>query len=125
MTLALTRTSSPPAAPGATTAPSTAPQDVGSDSRAATFAACVTNFLTVDSAVTSYLTTHASEPPAGTAWATHAGGGGPLLSSWPDDPGHYVLTWNGAELSVVPVGGPASHGNDGSASPATGCYAVK
>jgi hypothetical protein len=118
-------TSSPPSTRhGGTTVPSTTPKDVGSDASAASLASCEANFTTVESAVESYLAMNGAKPPAGTAWAT-AGAGGPLLEAWPQVPSQYAISWNGEVLSVVPAHGTPSHGSYGTATPRTGCYAVR
>lgn len=124
ITLAFTQSPAPTSTHGGTTAPSTAPVDVGNDANAASLAACEANFAIVESAVADYLSLHGADPPAGTAWATATGDGGPLLGSWPGVPGHYTLSWNGTTLSVVPAKGTASDGSYGTASPPSGCYAA-
>lgn len=118
-------TGSPPSTHhGGTTAPSTSPKDVGSDASAASLASCEANFTTVESALESYLALNGTKPPAGTAWATSSASG-PLLEAWPQVPSQYTISWNGEVLSVVPSRGAPSHGSYGTATPRTGCYAVR
>ena len=61
---------------------------------------------------------------AGVAWATATANGGPYLQAWPESANYYSITWNGAQLSVIPVRGAPSHGSDGASSPKTGCFAA-
>ncbi len=105
------------------TTTTTADQDVTSEQQVAERAACQANFTAILTAVTDYRTLNGSNPPAGIAWATSKGAGGPYLQSWPSGAPAYTLTWNGSALSVVPTKGRASHGSFGTASPVTGCFA--
>ncbi|HTT59712.1 MAG TPA: hypothetical protein VMF33_06655 [Acidimicrobiales bacterium] len=108
--------------PGDTTT-TTGPSSIGSDATAAAISSCLGNYAIVESAISDYQSLENSTPPAGTAWATSASGG-PILQSWPSDPGYYTLSWNGHLLSVIPEHGAASHGNTGTSSPPTGCHAA-
>jgi type II secretory pathway pseudopilin PulG len=116
--------SSPPARPTTHTSAATtttAPTSAASGANEATTAACEANFAIVDSALQEYRSLNGGDPPAGTAWATS---GASLLETWPSDPTSYAITWNGRELSVIPVRGTPAHGSLGSASLKTGCYAL-
>jgi hypothetical protein len=117
-------TSPTPAPPNSGTTTTTAPKDVASGASEATLAACEANFAVVDSAVETYRAVNGSSPPAGTAWATSDTNGGALMQSWPSAPKSYAITWNGQELSVIPVKGVAAHGSLGSQALKTGCYAL-
>jgi hypothetical protein len=101
----------------------TGPQDIASEQSVAERAACQANFTVISAAITEYQSLNGSNPPAGTAWATSTGAGGPYMQSWPSGAPAYSLTWNGNTLSVVPTKGRASHGSSGTTSPATGCFA--
>jgi hypothetical protein len=120
-------TSSPPARStnhsGATTT-TTAPQSVASGATEATKAACEANFVIVNSALQEYRSLNGGDPPAGTAWATNIANGGSLLEAWPSDPSSYTITWNGRELSVIPIRGAPAHGSMGNQTLRTGCYAL-
>jgi hypothetical protein len=125
--IALTLDQSPPPSPGGSTsanATSTSAPTVGAENQQATVSACEADFATVDTAVSTYRSLNGTDPPAGERWATSAALGGPFLQSWPSDPRHFALVWNGSQLSVVPIKGAASHGSFGSSSPPTGCFEV-
>ncbi|HEV7958831.1 MAG TPA: hypothetical protein VGP11_05155 [Acidimicrobiales bacterium] len=109
---------------GTTSTTTTAPKDAASGASEATLAACEANFAIIESAVEDYRALNGVAPPAGTAWATSDANGGPLMQSWPSAPSSYAITWNGRELSVIPVRGVASHGSMGSGTPKTGCFAA-
>jgi type II secretory pathway pseudopilin PulG len=103
-----------------TTAPTT-PENGAQD---AAVASCHANYLAIETALAEYRALNGSSPPAGTAWAMAKANGGPFLQAWPESTTYYSITWNGVELSVVPVRGAASHGNDGTSTPKTGCFAA-
>lgn len=105
---------------GGITTPKTAATATGATARAA----CASDYQTVNGAVQSYFGTNLVYPPPGTAWATSKAKGGPYLTSWPDDPRYYAISWNGSELDVVPAHGAPSFGSPGTSSPATGCGAA-
>jgi hypothetical protein len=116
--------------PGSTTPSLTSPvtstsagEPVNVAIQAALTAACVADYQTLSTALQVYSTLHNANPPAGTSWALGVESGSSLIGSWPSDPGHFVLTWNGSELGVTPIRGIASLGSDGGEHPATGCYA--
>jgi hypothetical protein len=108
--------------PGATT--TTVPTTPGSASQVAAVAACRANYLAIETALADYRSLNGSSPAAGAAWATAAGNGGPYLQAWPESALYYSITWNGAQLSVIPVRGASSHGSEGSSSPKSGCFAA-
>jgi len=117
---------------GGTNTPTVAPTSVTSTTagepanvaiQSALTAACVADYQTLSTALQVYATLHNANPPAGTSWATGVQSGSSLIQSWPSDPGHFTLTWNGTTLGVVPRGGAASSGSAGSTHPPTGCYA--
>lgn len=87
-------------------------------------AACITDFNTLAAVAQNYLTNNAVEPPPGTGWATSRSHGGPYVTSWPNESGLFRVSWNGAQLVVIPARGPTSTGNVGTARPRTGCYAA-
>ncbi len=125
ITLSLNLGSSPSTTtttPNVTT--TTAPKTIASGASEATLASCEANFTTVDSAVETYRALNGSYPPAGTAWATSDANGDQLMQSWPSAPSSYRITWDGHELSVIPVRGAAAHGSMGSPTLKTGCYAL-
>ena len=107
--------------PGATT---TVPKTVASGAQVAAASACQVNYLAIETALADYRSLNGSLPAAGAAWATAAANGGPYLQVWPGSALYYSITWNGAQLSVIPVRGAASHGSDGAGSPKSGCFAV-
>ncbi len=102
----------------------TAPKDVASGATEATLASCEANFTIVESAVENYRALNGSYPPAGTAWATSDANGEQLMQSWPSAPSSYRITWDGHELSVIPVRGAPAQGSFGSQALKTGCYAL-
>jgi hypothetical protein len=108
--------------PGAPT--TTLPATAESGAREAAASACQVNYLAIETALTDYRSLNGSLPAAGAAWATAAANGGPYLQVWPESALYYSITWNGAQLSVIPVRGAASHGSDGESSPKSGCFAV-
>jgi hypothetical protein len=113
--------------PGATTMPgatTTAPVTPESGAQEAAVTACQANYQAIETALTDYRTLNGSSPPAGAAWATATVMGGPYLQAWPESATYYSITWNGAQLSVIPVRGASSHGTDGSSSPKSGCFAA-
>lgn len=87
-------------------------------------ASCVADFQTLTTALQVYSALHNADPPAGISWASGIESGSTLVASWPSDPGHFTLTWNGKELGVAPVHGTASVGSPGAARDANGCYAT-
>jgi hypothetical protein len=103
-----------------TTAPTT--PEGGADEAAV--ASCHANYLAIETALAEYRALNGASPSAGTGWATASASGGPFLQAWPETAPYYSITWNGAQLSVVPVRGAASHGSDGTSSPKSGCYAA-
>jgi hypothetical protein len=115
----------PPHATGATTTTTTIPKDAASGATQATLAACEANFAAIDSAVETYRALNGTYPPAGTAWATSDGQGGPLVQSWPSGAHSYRLVWDGHQLSVIPAKGTASHGSIGQGPDVSGCFAAK
>ena len=100
-----------PAAPhGAVTRPggTTAVSALASAPPAAVHAACVADVAAIESAVAAYETVHGGLPPAGTAWATAAGG--PLAGQhWPSGDGSFTLAWTGTSVGVRPLRGPHAH----------------
>jgi hypothetical protein len=106
---------------GATT---TAPATPANGAQEAAVSACQANYESLETALSDYRALNGSAPAAGTAWATAATNGGPYLQSWPVSAPYYCITWNGVQLSVVPVRGAPSHGNDGTSSPKSGCFAA-
>lgn len=112
---------------GASTLPGTAstmPQNAGTDADLAARAACESDFLAVTAALNDYRTLNGAAPSSGISWATAKAHGGPYLTTWPGQTRYFSITWNGAILSVVPTTGASSHGNVGTRSPKTGCYAT-
>jgi len=114
--------------PGATTipgvTPTTAPATPESGAQEAAVSACQANYQAIETALADYRALNGSLPAAGTAWATVAGNGGPYLQVWPESATYYSITWNGSQLGVIPVRGASSHGDDGTSSPKTGCFAA-
>jgi Tfp pilus assembly protein PilX len=110
--------------PGETVTPTTAPVTPASGAQEAAVSACEANFQAIQTALGDYRALNGSAPAAGTAWATSSANGGPLLQSWPESAAYYSITWNGEELSVIPVRGAPSHGSDGTSSPKSGCFAA-
>lgn len=108
--------------PGASA--TTAPSTPGSGAQAAAVSACRANYQAIETALTEYRALNGSSPAAGTAWAVATTNGGPFLQIWPESARYYSITWNGAQLSVIPVRGAPSHGSDGTSSPKTGCFAA-
>lgn len=97
------------------------PNNVASAAALAT--TCVADFASLSTALQIYATLHGSNPPAGTSWVTGIQSRPTLLQSWPSDPGHFIFTWNGTVLGVVPRHGVSSTATAGSASSSNGCYA--
>ncbi len=116
------RTGTTTTIPGATT--TTAPATAERGAREAASAACQANYLAIETALADYRSLNGSLPPAGTAWATATTKGGPYLQVWPESARYYSFTWNGAQLSVIPVTGASSQGSDGSSSSKSGCFAA-
>jgi hypothetical protein len=113
--------------PGATTIPgttTTAPVTPEGGAQEAAVTACQANYQAIETALTDYRALNGSSPAAGAAWATTTANGGPYLQAWPESVTYYSITWNGAQLSVVPVRGASSHGSDGTSAPKTGCFAA-
>jgi prepilin-type N-terminal cleavage/methylation domain-containing protein len=94
--------------------------------------ACNADAKTVETAVAAYL----ADGNAASALTTAAGPGlltgtsatgGPFLQSWPNNPTHYTISFDGTtagQVDVTPAGGSAVNYNSQTASPKTGCYAV-
>jgi hypothetical protein len=108
--------------PGATT--TTAPATPANGAQEAAVSACQANYQALETALSDFQSLNGSLPAAGTAWATATANGGPYLQSWPETAPYYSITWNGVQLSVSPVRGRPSHGNDGTSSPKSGCFAA-
>jgi hypothetical protein len=108
--------------PGATT--TTAPATPANGAQEAAVSACQANYQAVETAISDFQSLNGALPAAGTAWATATANGGPYLQSWPEAAPYYSITWNGVQLSVNPVRGTPSHGNDGTNSPKSGCFAA-
>ena len=108
--------------PGATT--TTEPATAESGAQEAAASACQANYLAIATALADYRSLNGSWPAAGATWATAAANGGPYLQVWPERAPYYSITWNGAQLSVIPVRGASSHGSDGASSPKSGCFAA-
>jgi hypothetical protein len=108
----------------APTATTIAPNRRSRDTSEVAIAACRSGYATVKAAVLKYKKLNGSLPPAGTAWARSAGGGGPLLRVWPRDDDRFTIVWNGSTLSVVPLKGVTARGSMGTNSPPTGCFAT-
>jgi hypothetical protein len=106
------------------TTTTTSVKSIGSDATASAISACLASYSEVNTALTYYKTLNGDSPPAGTAWATSATNGSALIESWPSGTPYYAITWNGAELSVIPKRGVPSHGTFGASSPRSGCYAA-
>jgi hypothetical protein len=115
--------SSPGGSAGGTTTTTTV-KSIGTEANEAAVSSCLGNYATLSAALATYRTLESSAPPAGTAWATSSASGGALLDSWPTDAPYYVISWNGVTLNVIPRRGASSHGNQGTSTPATGCYAA-
>lgn len=107
---------------GATT--TTVPATAKSGAQEAAASACQANYLAIETALADYRSLNGSLPAAGVAWATAAANGGPYLQVWPGSALYYSITWNGAQLGVIPVRGASSHGSDGASSPKSGCFAA-
>ncbi len=98
------RGASPPSRAGT---PSSEPA-LASAPPAAERAACVADVAAIESAVAAYETLHGAPPPAGTAWAT--GAGGPLAGQrWPTGSPTFTLAWTGTTVAVTPARGPRAH----------------
>lgn len=108
--------------PGATT--TTVPQTAGAGAQEAAISACEVNYQALETALDDYRALNGAYPPAGVTWATSTANGGPYLQQWPTSPLYYDITWNGAQLNVLPKRGTMSHGSDGTSSPKTGCFAA-
>jgi hypothetical protein len=108
--------------PGATTTSTPATPESGAQEAAVS--ACQANYQAIVTALAEYRSLNGSSPAAGVAWATAAVNGGPYLQAWPESALYYSITWNGAQLSVIPVRGGSSHGSDGDSSPKSGCFAA-
>jgi hypothetical protein len=108
--------------PGATT--TTVPATPENGAQEAAVSACQANYQTIETALADYRALNGSLPAAGTAWAKAAANGGPYLQVWPESAPYYAITWNGAQLSVVPVRGAYSNGSDGTSAPKSGCFAA-
>jgi hypothetical protein len=106
------------------TTTTTSIKSIGSDASASAIAACLASYTEVDTALTYYVALKDTSPPAGTAWATSSVGGSALIESWPSGAPYYIITWNGVAFSVIPKRGTPSHGNSGTSTPKTGCYAA-
>jgi hypothetical protein len=117
-----------PSATATTTIPgvtaTTAPATPANGAQEAAVSACQVDYLAIATALADYRTLNGSPPAAGTTWATATTNGGPYLQVWPKGAPYYSLTWNGAQLSVVPAKGTSSHGSDGTRSPKSGCFAA-
>jgi len=108
--------------PGATS--TTAPATPESGAQEAAASACRANYQAIETALADYRAINGSSPAAGVAWATATTNGGPYLQVWPESALYYSITWNGVQLSVIPVRGASSHGTDGTSSPKSGCFAA-
>jgi hypothetical protein len=95
-----------------------------SGAQAAAVSACQANYQAIETALADYRSLNDSSPAAGTAWATATANGGPFFQVWPETALYYSITWNGVQLSVIPVRGASSHGSDGTISPKSGCFAA-
>ena len=115
--IVLSQTLSPP--PLTISPGTTLDASAGNSSRLADQATCEANFEAVSGALNAFVTLHAANPPAGTAWATRTADG-PLLRDWPTGDG-YAIVWDGHALSVRPAHGRASVNSDGTSSPLSGC----
>jgi type II secretory pathway pseudopilin PulG len=100
------------------------PSSVAVATKRTAVAACLSDYITVETAVQSYFAANLADPPAGTTWATAAAHGGPYLVTWPRDPRFYSLTWNGSSITIQPKRGLVSIGSGGTRSPRTGCFAA-
>jgi hypothetical protein len=113
--------------PGSTTTPgttSTAPATPENGAQEAAVTACQANYQAIETALTDYRSLNGSAPAAGSAWVTSTANGGPYLQAWPETATYYSITWNGTQLSVIPMRGAPSHGSDGTSTPKTGCFAA-
>jgi type II secretory pathway pseudopilin PulG len=115
-------------APAGTTASgspttTTTPQSIASIAPEAQLSACQADFALLEAAINQYQALNGSFPATGTTWANSTANGGPFLQSWPSGAPNFSISWNGAQLIVVPRQGPASRGTYGTSSPATGCFA--
>ena len=108
--------------PGVTV--TTAPTTPANGAQEAAVSACQANYVAIETALADYRALNGSSPAAGVTWATSSANGGPFLQVWPQSALYYRITWNGAQLSVVPVRGASSHGSDGTSSPKSGCFAA-
>jgi hypothetical protein len=90
---------------------------------AALRATCVADYQTLAIALQVYSALHGANPTRGTSWAIGMESGSTLLESWPSDPGHFTITWNGTTLGVVPQRGVSASGSPGSQRSTSGCYA--
>jgi hypothetical protein len=108
--------------PGATT--TTAPATPENGALVAAVSACEANYQTIETALADYRALNGSLPAAGTGWATTRANGGPILPVWPETATYYSITWNGVQLSVIPVRGASSHGSEGTSAPKSGCFAA-
>lgn len=118
-----------PSATGVTTTipgvtPTTAPATPANGAQEAAVSACEANFQALETALSDYRALNGSLPAAGDAWVTATTNGGPYMQAWPETATYYTITWNGAQLSVVPKGGTPSHGSDGTSAPKSGCFAA-
>lgn len=108
--------------PGAVTTMS--PSTPVSGGQEAAVAGCQANYQAIETALADYRSLNGTSPAAGVAWATTTANGGPYLQVWPENALYYSISWNGTQLSVIPVRGASSHGSDGSISPKSGCFAA-
>ncbi len=104
--------------------PTTVPSTPESGAQEAAVSSCHANYLAIETALAEYRALNGSSPAAGTAWATTASDGGPFLQTWPETSSGYSITWDGTQLSVIPVRGAPSRGSDGAAAPKSGCFAA-
>ena len=100
------------------------PQPVASATKGHVASACRSDFNSVAQAVQSYLAGNFAYPAPGRAWALSDKKGGPYLTAWPGDPGHYAIVWDGQQVEVIPAHGAASTGSYGGKAPSTGCFAT-
>jgi hypothetical protein len=117
-----------PTTPGETTTPgsvtTTTPATPAGDAQKAAISACQLNYTAIETALSDYQALNGSLPAAGIAWATATANGGPYMQFWPNSAHYYSITWSGAQLSVVPARGAASHGSAGNSTPKSGCFAA-
>jgi len=102
----------------------TAPATPASGAQEAAVSACQANYRAIETALADYRALNGSSPASGAAWATATANGGPFLQVWPESALYYSITWNGVQLSVIPVRGMPSRGSDGASSPRSGCFAA-